>query len=275
MASPFKVWWSLVHPVFMVAAIASAVMGSLLSKPSDLISLLVLCTGVFSGLYYAHVKDAYVDYYLRKEDAAPAMSRKQTGFALRASITVFALALAYLYLEFGLVIIALMLGGAVMAHLHAPFLDLSPVGATAGYPTGLAFATLSGYYIQARSLDAKILLFTLAVWLMLNAVKLVDDIKDYEWDRAHKKITGVVWLGKRKAKPVAVFISLLGVSSGYAFGLLGAYSFATGLGFLAAAPFFVLSLRRNRRDTLFGLDYQLIGVYAFTAIELAIAVARI
>ncbi|MEM4255174.1 MAG: hypothetical protein QXR53_02495 [Candidatus Norongarragalinales archaeon] len=198
MASPFSVYWSQVHPVFMVAAVGATVVGGLYSPVSNPPNLLVFCAGVFAALYFAHVKDSYVDFFERREDSFSFLTKKQSEKAMALSaLGVIACLLYFAFLGFWLAI-PIILCGFLLAYFHAP-MDLNPVGATAGYPTGLALAMLGGYYVQARATPFSMILFAIAVWLVLNGVKIVDDVKDFDWDERFGKKAAPVFFGKKRA----------------------------------------------------------------------------
>ncbi|MBI3587840.1 prenyltransferase [Candidatus Micrarchaeota archaeon] len=274
MASPFTVYWSQVHPVFMVAAIAAAVVGALYAPASNLPNLLVFCIAVFSALYFAHVKDSYVDYFVRGEDEFSYMSEAQAKRAMLVSALAVLACGAY-FIAVGLWgVLPFLLGGFLLAYFHTP-LDLNPVGATAGYPTGLALAAIGGYYVQAGTLPMRMFAFAFVVWLVLNGVKIVDDIKDCGWDARFGKITAPVFFGREKAKVVAAALVIAGALLGIALSLTRVLPFISFISYIPLIPASLLSLSRRTRGTLFGLDAMLIGIYAFTAIQALLLALRL
>ena len=267
MASPFTVYWSQVHPVFMVAAIGATVVGALYSPVSNALNLLVFCIGVFAALYFAHVKDSHVDFFERKEDSFSFLTERQSRRAMAiASIIVLVCVLYFLRTGFWLAV-PIILAGFLLAFFHTP-MDLHPLGATAGYPTGLALAALGGYYVQAGALPLSMILFAFAVWLVLNGVKIVDDVKDYDWDKRFGKIAAPVFFGKARAKKAAAFLVVAGASFGILLTYWGYLPLFSAVSFLPLYPAALISLQRNSRKTLYGLDAMLIGTYFFTAIQL-------
>lgn len=267
MASPFRVYWSQVHPVFMVAAIGATVVGALYSPVSDFLNLVIFCAGVFAALYFAHVKDSYVDYFERHEDDFSFLTKRQSYRAMALSSIVVLACAIYFYEKGFWLVIPLILAGFLLAFFHTP-LDLNPLGATAGYPTGLALAALGGYYVQAGILHTKIIYFAIAVWLVLNGVKIVDDVKDYDWDKKFGKIAAPVFFGKSLAKKVAAALVIAGASFGMLLTYWGYLPLFSAVSFLPLYPAALISLQRNDRKTLYGLDAMLIGTYFFTAIQL-------
>ncbi len=267
MASPFRVYWSQVHPVFMVAAIGATVVGGLYSPVSNPPNLLVFCAGVFAALYFAHVKDSYVDFFERREDSFSFLTKKQSKKAmLLSALGVLACLLYFAFFGFWLAI-PIIFCGFLLAYFHTP-MDLNPVGATAGYPTGLALAMLGGYYVQAGTIPASMILFAIAVWLILNGVKIVDDVKDFDWDKRFGKMAAPVFFGKKRAKEIAAALVFAGASLGIFLSFKGVLPWFSAISFLPLYPAAFLSLSRNDRKTLYGLDAMLYGTYAFTAIQL-------
>lgn len=267
MASPFRVYWSQVHPVFMVAAIGAAVVGGLYSPVSNIPNLLVFCIGVFAALYFAHVKDSYVDYFERHEDDFSFLTKRQSHRAMALSSLVVLACVLYFYSVGYWLVIPIIFAGFLLAFIHTP-IDLNPLGATAGYPTGLALAALGGYYVQAGIIHTKMIYFAIAVWLVLNGVKIVDDIKDYDWDKKFGKIAAPVFFGKALAKKVAAGLVIAGASFGILLTYWGYLPLFSAVSFLPLYPAALISLQRNDRKTLYGLDAMLIGTYFFTAIQL-------
>jgi 1,4-dihydroxy-2-naphthoate octaprenyltransferase len=267
MASPFRVYWSQVHPVFMVAAIGATVVGGLYSPIANLGNLTIFCVCVFAALYFAHVRDSYVDFFERGEDRFSYMTKQQAKRAMLACTLAVVACGAYFALQGLWLAVGVVFAGLLLAFFHTP-MDLNPIGATAGYPTGLALAAIGGFYVQAGAVSNKIVFFAAAVWLVLNGVKIVDDIKDFEWDRKFGKIAAPVYFGKKKAKKVAVALVFAGATLGLLLSLAGVLPVFSAIAFLPLYPAGYLSLYRNDRKSLFGLDAMLWGTYAFTAIQL-------
>ena len=252
----------------MVAAIGATVVGALYSPVSNALNLLVFCIGVFAALYFAHVKDSYVDFFERKEDPFSFLTKRQSHRAMAiSSIVVLACVLYFLRTGFWLVV-PIILIGFLLSFFHTP-MDLHPLGATAGYPTGLALAALGGYYVQAGALPLSMILFAFAVWLGFNGVKILDDVKDYDWDKRFGKIAAPVFLGKARAKKTAALLVAAGASFGIILTYWGYLPLFSAVSFLPLYPAALISLQRNSRKTLYGLDAMLYGTYIFTALQLA------
>ncbi len=270
MVSPFAPYKLLVYPVFMGAALGAAILGSLFAGLHNPFALLLFEASVFSALYLAHLKDSYIDYYARHEDAWTPLSQEQYRSAMAISAGVCIAAAIALFPFYGFPLLAVQLAALAIAWLHAPVLDLNPIGATAGYPTGLILAFLGGHLIQAP-LTPSALVFAAAGWVVLNGVKVVDDIKDYAWDKSFGKRAAPVALGKDRAKVVGVGLVVAGSLAGIVASLLGWLPLLSALAFASLLPFARISLRQNARsEGLHGLFPLLQGTYAFLVIEGAI-----
>src|SRR6056297_2386755 len=128
---------SQIHPVFMLPPLASSLFGAILAGDLSASLAAIHLTAVFSGLYTAHVKDGYVDFHVRGEDDDHPLTVAGCRAALAGATLLFALAATGLLLVVGPWAAALALPGWVVDYNHAPTLDVHPVSATAGYPTGI------------------------------------------------------------------------------------------------------------------------------------------
>jgi 1,4-dihydroxy-2-naphthoate octaprenyltransferase len=194
---------SQIHPVFMLPPVAASVFGAVLARDIEVGLAAVHVVAAFSALYTAHVKDGYVDFYLRGEDDDHPLTRRGCGVALAGATTVFALATAVIAVAAGPTAAALTVPGWVVGYLHAPHLDLHPVTATAGYPVGIVFALVGGHYVQTRTLSTVVLAFAAVFLVVLSGIKIVDDAKDYDYDRSISKRTVAVVLGPAAARRTA------------------------------------------------------------------------
>ncbi|PSQ16718.1 ubiquinone biosynthesis protein UbiA [Halobacteriales archaeon QS_7_69_60] len=147
---------SQVHPVFMLPPLAASAFGAVLADGFDAALLALHLTAVFAALYTAHIKDGYVDFYRRGEDDDHPLTAVGCRAALAGATLVFFACLLVIGVLVDVQAALLTLPGWIIGYLHAPQLDLNPVGATAGYPAGIAFALLGGYYVQAATLSATV-----------------------------------------------------------------------------------------------------------------------
>lgn len=251
----------------MIAAIGATVVGGLYSPMPNLPNLLIFCVGVFAALYFAHVKDSYVDYFVRHEDSFSHLTKKQSKIAMFVSALAVAITIIHFALVGLLLAVPLMLAGFLLAYFHTP-IDLNPIGATAGYPTGLALAAIGGYYVQAAYVPINIILFAVAVWIILVGIKIVDDIKDHDWDKGFGKISAPVFFGKKNAKKAAVIIMTLGAIMGVILSLTGVLPKFAAVSFIPIFAAAFLSLPKNDKKSLYGLYVLLLGIYLFMLIQI-------
>jgi len=202
---------SQIHPVFMLPPVAVSVFGGVLAVDFSLLRATVFAGAVFCSVYTAHVTDGYVDFYVRGEDDSHPLTPRgcAVGFALGTlGFLVAALALAVLV---GPVAALFAVPGWVLAVSHATVLDTNPVGATVGYPLGVALALLGGFYAQSRTVSGLALAFAGVFLVVLAGVKVVDDAQDYAYDRRIDKRTVAVVLGRRRARRVAYGLMAVGL----------------------------------------------------------------
>jgi 1,4-dihydroxy-2-naphthoate octaprenyltransferase len=231
---------SQVHPVFMLPPVAAALFGAALAGLEFLWLALVHAVAVFAALYTAHVKDGYVDFHVRGEDDDHPLTAPGCRAAMALSSLVFFACLAVILVAAGPVAALLSLPGWVIGYLHAPQLDMNPVTATTGYPLGIAFALLSGFYVQAGALGPTVLAFAVVFLTILSGIKVVDDATDYAYDRSIGKRTVAVVLGVDRAHRTAyglMGLGLLAVAAGAALGYLPTGAALAPLAFAVVAAF--------------------------------------
>lgn len=202
---------SQIHPVFMLPPVAASAFGAALAGlPDPGLALLHVATA-FSALYTAHVKDGYVDFYGRGEDDDHPLTASGCRFALAVSTVLFFTGTLAIGLLAGPVAALLTLPGWLVGYLHAPHLDTNPVTTTLGYPTGIGFALVGGYYVQAGTVSTTALGFAVVFVTILAGIKIVDDAKDYDYDRSIDKRTVAVVLGRPRARRTAFAVMTLGL----------------------------------------------------------------
>jgi 1,4-dihydroxy-2-naphthoate octaprenyltransferase len=214
---------SQIHPVFMLPPVAASAFGAVLAGFSDPGLALLHVATAFVALYTAHVKDGYVDFYGRGEDDDHPLTVAGCRLALVASTTLFFLGTVAIGLLVDPVAALLTLPGWLFGYLHAPHLDMNPVTATTGYPLGIGFALVGGYYVQAESLSTTVLGFAVVFVAILSGIKIIDDSKDYDYDRSIDKRTVAVVLGRQQARTAAFAVMLLGLVAAVGFVLVRAF----------------------------------------------------
>jgi lycopene cyclase domain-containing protein len=217
---------SQVHPVFMLPPLAASGFGVVLAgsvAPVDPVVAVTHGVAVFFAVYTAHVKDGYVDFYIRDEDDDHPMSRVGCRLALAGATAGFVAATALLGARAGLGAALLTVPTWVLGYLHAPQFDTHPVTATAGYPVGIGLAIVGGYYAQTAALTPTVLGFAAVFVVVLTGVKVIDDATDYAYDRSIDKRTVAVVLGRRRARRAAYGLMAVGLASVVVFALVGLF----------------------------------------------------
>jgi 1,4-dihydroxy-2-naphthoate octaprenyltransferase len=254
---------SQVHPVFMLPPLAASWFGAVLAPTLVARVALVHMVAMFFAVYTAHVKDGYVDFYLRSEDDDHPLTVAGCRLGLVLSTAGFALCTGWLWLAVGPGAAAVTLPTWFVAYLHAPQLDTNPVGATLGYPLGIALAILGGYYAQTTGMSASALAFAAVFLALLSGIKVIDDAKDYEYDRSIRKRTVAVALGQRRARRSAhllMGLALVGVLVGASLEL---FPPSTAL---AAVAFGVVALATRRLEPRRATEVLMRGSYLFLGV---------
>ncbi|MFB6242789.1 MAG: lycopene cyclase domain-containing protein [Halobaculum sp.] len=232
---------SQVHPVFMLPPLAASLFGAVLAGGTvpalggafDPAAAGIHAAAMFFAVYTAHVKDGYVDFYGRGEDDDHPMSRRGCLLGLGGAAVGFAAALVGVTLVGGPVAAAVTLPTWFVGYFHAPQLDTHPVGATMGYPAGIALCILGGYTTQTGGLTAAPVAFAGVFLAVLTGVKVIDDATDYEYDRSIGKQTVAVVLGRARARTFAYGLMALGLFGVIAFTVDGLFPPASPVGVLA------------------------------------------
>ncbi|WP_436923909.1 UbiA family prenyltransferase [Halosimplex amylolyticum] len=258
---------SQVHPVFMLPPLAASLFGAVFAGRVAPVAAAIHVVALFLAVYTAHVKDGYVDFHLRGEDDDHPLSAPACRRALLGSTAGFAAALAGLWLTAGPGAAVITAPTWALGYFHAPQLDTHTVGATAGYPTGIALALLGGYYVQAGSLSPAVLGLAGVFLLFLSGIKVVDDAQDYEYDRSIDKRTVAVVLGLRGAYRAAYALMATGMVAVVllAVGLRGIPPSAG----LASLVFGVVALVARRAEPELATMLLIRGSYLFLAVLVA------
>jgi 1,4-dihydroxy-2-naphthoate octaprenyltransferase len=202
---------SQVHPVFMLPPLASSWFGAVLAGLPWVGLGALHAAAAFFALYTAHVTDGYVDFYVRGEDDDHPLSARGCRIGLVGASAGFFLCLAAIVVFVDAWAGLVTLPGWLIAVNHAPQLDTTPVGATAGYPLGIGFALLGGYYVQAGTVGPTVLALAAVFVTILSGIKVIDDAQDHEYDRSIGKRTVAVALGPGRARSVAYALMIAGM----------------------------------------------------------------
>lgn len=257
---------SQVHPVFMLPPIAASWFGSALAGEFSLPLGALHATAIFAAVYTAHVKDGYVDFYLRGEDSDHPLSEPGCKRALAGATALFFACLVALWSLVDLPAALLTLPTWLIAYHHAPQLDTNPITTTTGYPAGIALAILGGFYVQTRSLEPIALAFSLVFLVLLSGVKVIDDQQDYAYDVSIEKRTVAVVLGPARARSAAYGLMVLALALVVGFALLRVFPRGTAL---AALAFGVVAAVSRRADPEVATMLLVRGAYVFLALLLA------
>jgi lycopene cyclase domain-containing protein len=230
-AAALRAFASQVHPVFMLPPLAASVFGAVLAAgtvPALGGSFAPAVAGVhvvaiFFAVYTAHVKDGYVDFHWRGEDDDHPLTVFGCRAGLAGAAAGFLAALVGVATLGGPLAAALTLPTWIVGYLHAPQLDTNPVTATGGYPIGIALAILGGFAAQTGTLAAAPVAFAGVFLIVLTGVKVIDDAKDYDYDRSIDKRTVAVVLGRRRARRLAYALMGVGVFAVVAFTVDGLF----------------------------------------------------
>jgi len=258
---------SQVHPVFMLPPVAASLFGGVFGPQFSPGLAALHAVAVFCALYTAHVKDGYVDFYGRGEDDDHPLTERGCRVALALSSTGFFAATVALGVLVGPLAALLTLPGWLIGYYHAPQLDMHPVTATAGYPTGIAVALLGGYYVQSLTLGATVLALAGVFLLVLSGIKVIDDATDYDYDRSIQKRTVAVVLGPARARGVAYGLMSVGMLAVVvAAALLGG---VPPSGALAALAFGAVALIARDAGPELATKLLIRGSYVFLAVLVA------
>jgi 1,4-dihydroxy-2-naphthoate octaprenyltransferase len=265
---------SQVHPVFMLPPLAASGFGAVLGwRATDAVSsgftvalALVHIAAIFSAVYTAHLKDGYVDFYVRGEDDDHPITESGCRLALAGSTLAFFGLLVVLFWRVDVLAALLTLPTWVIAYGHAPQLDTSPLTATTGYPMGIALAIIGGYYVQAGAVAPIAVAFALVFLVLLSGVKVIDDAQDYAYDRSIAKRTVAVAVGPRRARLFAYGLMIAGMLAVAGFAAAQLFPPST---VLASLAFALVALLTRRAGPELATMLLVRGSYVFLAVLVA------
>ncbi|WP_330630382.1 UbiA family prenyltransferase [Halocatena halophila] len=206
-----RAYRSQIHPVFMLPALTASLFGAVLAESVTVSLALFHAVVVCAQLYTAHLKDGYVDRYLRQEDDHNPLTPRGCRVGLLGSSLVVAVTSGLLAVLVDPFVIVLLLPGWVVAYFHAPQFDTHPLSATGGYPFGIGISLCGGYYVQTTTLATPVLVYALVIGIVLVGIKLIDDCTDVEYDRSIQKRTAAVVLGIRQTRQLGTAVLALGM----------------------------------------------------------------
>jgi 4-hydroxybenzoate polyprenyltransferase len=247
----------------MLPAVAASLFGASLAGAFDVGIAALHAGAVAAALYTAHVKDGYVDFFVRDEDDDHPLTATGCRIALALSTALFFAAAVALGLAVGPMATLVTLPGWFIGYLHAPQLDTNPVTATTGYPLGIGVSLLGGSYVQAEAFTLEAVSFAAVFVVVLSGIKVVDDAKDVEYDRSIEKRTVAVVLGRRRARQTAYAVMATGLLAVLV--LAAVAVFPTGSVF-AVLAFAAVALVARRADDELATMLLIRGSYVFLAL---------
>jgi lycopene cyclase domain-containing protein len=218
-----RAYASQVHPVFMLPPVAASLTGATLpftpgAPGTGAAGLATVAPGtaalhalaIFAAVYTAHLKDGYVDFHRRGEDEDHPLTVAGCRLGLALAAALFLACLGGLWVERGPLVVALTAPTWALGYLHAPHLDTNPLGATLGYPVGIALAVLGGAAAQTGTVGELALAVAGILLIVLTGIKIVDDAQDRDYDRSIDKRTVAVVVGLARARRAANALFLAG-----------------------------------------------------------------
>lgn len=200
---------SQIHPVFMLPPVVASWFGAIIAEDVTIYLGAIHVLAVFLAVYTAHIKDGYIDYYVRGEDTHHPLTIRGCRIGLAGASIAFALCVGLLWLFVGPIAALLTIPGWVIGYLHTPYLDMNPIGATVGYPAGIALAIIGGFYVQTGFISLAVIGYALVFLLILIGVKIIDDETDVLFDQSIEKHTVAVVLGPKRGRRLAFcFLSI-------------------------------------------------------------------
>lgn len=245
--------------------------GALLAAESAVPTAALHAVAVSLTVYVAHLKDGYVDYYVRGEDESNPLNPGEIRAAIGAATALFACCLAALWVAAGPIAVLLTAPLLALGYLHAPRLDTHPVTESVDYPLGIVLATVGGYVTQTGTVTPLVLAVCLVFVPLLVGNNVALDRLDYRHDRRIAKRTLPVVLGPDRALRTArllVIVSAATLVASSAFGPLPRSALLAGSVPVTAALYCSLrNLDPGRVVALFVGATYVFGLLLFLAIR--------
>ena len=206
-----------VKPTFMAPALAASVYGGLLASgvvdweaagstrlsAGTILPAALHLLATFLGLYFAHVRDGYVDGHVRDEDDTFPLSPTGSRLVLVVAGAGFLACVFGLWRLAGPLAAGPTLPLLALGYCHAPWLDRHPVGTSADYAVGVALVLLGGAAVASGTIPEPVLGVAATFLPVVAAGAVVEDVLDFEADRRISKRTVAVVVGVRGASRLA------------------------------------------------------------------------
>ncbi len=264
-----RAYGSQIHPVFMLPPLGASWFGGILATRFSVVIGVFHMIAIFCAVYTAHLKDGYVDFYIRNEDDTHPLTPKGCLLGIIGSFLVFLCVMVLLWFLVDIWIVFLTLPTWFIGYFHAPQLDMNPATSTVGYPFGIGLAILGGFYSQMQLITVNTIAFSVVFFIVLCGVKIIDDIQDYKYDLSISKQTVAVVLGKKRAWILAYILISIGIVTIFVLAIVGLFPPSTiiaGIAFGLVAGFAAYTTRPEPATR-----YLIRGSYIFL-ILLAISV---
>lgn len=257
---------SQVHPVFMLPPVAAAGFGAILAGRFSVPLGGIHMVAIFAAVYTAHIRDGYVDFYERGEDRDHPLTPTGCRLCLWAATLAFVVATAWLWWAVDAWAAALTVPCWLIGYAHAPYLDMTTLGETFGYPGGMALAVLGGHYVQAGTLGPEAIALAAILFVLLGGVKIIDDEQDLATDRAIGKPSMAVVIGRRRARQVAGSLLVTALTGTAVVALFGLFPREAIVAPVAFVPVAALAIRA---EAAVATALLIRGCYVFLAVLIA------
>ncbi|MBU1449127.1 prenyltransferase [Patescibacteria group bacterium] len=206
------------RPQFLVFWVVMVILAGVLSEfPRPSLFMLTLLGMVFIGVS-CHLYDEYKDWMLGRDKECGGMGTLRQGVVTvkwlkRLSITCFSIAglvAAYLTFLVGWEVLAFV-GLGVLILTTLPRHEMMFMVRDLAIIVAVMSAMLGTYFVQASSLNLRVVLFSLGTCMWLMTVVVLQDIPDIKADRKTGKRTLPVVFGVEKATSVGILYGLIGL----------------------------------------------------------------
>lgn len=260
-----------VRPLPTLAAMTAGVTG--LAMGGSVAGWPVYAALIAVVLFASHMKDAYVDWYVRGEDrlypwgpfpeTGDLIGRRGMFAAIGGALVAFGGILVSLH-PAPPAFFAVALAGAAMALLYAPVLDKRALGSAFSYPTGVGLAIVGGGLLAAGRVVPATLAYAPPLVVTLAGAKIVEDLIDADHDAELGKTTVPVALGPERARRLGYGLVAAGMLPLVLLGPLVAVGVVGGLALVTASS--ILETDRGIYLLVAGVYVAMAAVLAWTLI---------
>jgi len=264
------------RPPVMVMAALAALFGCSMAPSFDLGLALLYISAVFFILYSAHLRDTFVDYFVRKEyekgyesrlgDSGGVLNSDELAMGFGVGIGVALCIGLYLAWTVSWLLLPIGLIGLFFAIAYPGYLD-THWWEILIWPLGVACAFWGGYVVQTGTLALQPLILGAIVWFILIFAKIIDSHPDMEVDRKIGKETVPTLIGKERSKRLSYAGMYVGVGWGLLFSFFGVIPKELLPCFAIIAPFLAYSQKHDPRE---GIMIIILGVLLMTILGIGL-----